>query len=246
MKLEGLTIIVTGATSGIGLALAERLAGMNNRMIAVGRNEAVLQALQARYSTQVHLICADLSNSQGVDGLVQQVEQHYPRVDLLINNAAVQYNYSFLDDHHTHARIQHEVYTNLTAPITLAGLLLPHMLASGEPAAIVNVTSGLALQPKQSAPVYCASKAGLHTFTKALRYQLEGSPVKVFELMLPLVDTPMTTGRGRGKISTDAVVNQLINGLRRDCYQIYVGKVKLLRILVRWLPGLAERILKNS
>ena len=67
-------------------------------------------------------------------------------------------------------------------------------------AAIVNITSALALVPKQSAPIYCATKAAMHNFTKALRYQLEHTPVKVFEIIPALVDTEMTKGGVSAKL----------------------------------------------
>jgi short-subunit dehydrogenase involved in D-alanine esterification of teichoic acids len=113
-------------------------------------------------------------------------------------------------------------------------------------AAVVNVSSGLALVPKKSAPVYCGTKAGLHLFTKALRYQLEGSPVKVFEIIPPVVDTPMTAGRGRGKISPKQLVEEFMRAFAKNQFEVNIGKVKLLRLINRLLPSLADRIMKNG
>ncbi len=130
-------------------------------------------------------------------------------------------------------------------PVTLCGLLLP-VLSVQPQAAIVHVTSGLGLVPKKSAPVYCATKAGLHLFTKALRYQLEGSPVKVFEIIPPVVDTPMTAGRGSRKISPQQLVDEFMRAFERDRFEVSIGKVKLLRLISRLAPAVADRILKNG
>ncbi|MBD0259319.1 MAG: SDR family NAD(P)-dependent oxidoreductase, partial [Cytophagales bacterium] len=102
------------------------------------------------------------------------------------------------------------------------------------------------LVPKKWAPVYCGTKAGLHLFTKALRYQLEGSPVKVFEIIPPVVDTPMTAGRGRNKISPAQLVDEFVRAFANDRPEVNVGKVKMLRLLNRLWPSLADRIMKNG
>ncbi len=100
--------------------------------------------------------------------------------------------------------IKHELEINLLGPILLTSQFLPNLVGKDE-ASVINVSSGLALVPKQSAPIYCAGKAGLHIFSKALRWQLESLNIKVFEIMPSLVDTPMTGGRGNGKISPKAI-----------------------------------------
>ncbi len=128
-------------------------------------------------------------------------------------------------------------------PLLLIKLLLPALHAQPS-AAIVNVSSGLALVPKQSAAVYCASKAGLHSFTTALRWQLEGSTIAVFEIMPPLVDTAMTAGRGRRKLSPDALAAEFWSGWCADRLVLPIGRTKQLVWLQRWLPHLAERIMR--
>ena len=113
-------------------------------------------------------------------------------------------------------------------------------------AAIVNITSALALVPKQSAPIYCATKAAMHNFTKALRYQLESTPIKVFEIIPALVDTEMTRGRGKGKITPEAMVDEALRGIESNKYEIRVAKTKILFALHRFLPSVAERIIRNG
>ena len=125
-------------------------------------------------------------------------------------------------------------------------MCLPILLLRQPESAIVNVSSGLGLVPKQSAPVYCATKAGLHIFSKALGYQLAHTGVRVMEVIPPLVDTPMTAGRGRNKLSPEQLVDEFLRGFARNQREINIGKVGLLRLIQRISPALADRILKNS
>lgn len=125
----------------------------------------------------------------------------------------------------------------------LINALIP-ILQKNEHPAIVNVSSGLAFVPKASAPVYCASKAAIHIFTKSLRYQLP--QFKVFEIIPPLVDTEMTKGRGKGKITPQQLVNEFIRSFEKDRWEINIHKVKLLRLIQRVSPALADRIMKGT
>jgi len=88
---------------------------------------------------------------------------------MLFNNAAIQYNYDLLTEKNITNKVDYEISANLTSTIKLCGLLLPTLLKN-ENAAILNISSGLALAAKKSAPVYCATKATIYNFTKAFRY----------------------------------------------------------------------------
>ncbi len=244
MKASGNKILITGATSGIGLTLAERFLARGNAVIGVGRRTETLDPLREKYPNLFPFPC-DLGSAHGPDDLVLHVKHQHPDLNVLINNAAIQHNYHFLEETDIVDRIGYEIHLNLTVPVKLCALLLPLLRLQPE-AAVVNVSSGLALVPKKTAPVYCGTKAGLHSFTKALRYQLEGSPVKVFEIIPPVVDTPMTAGRGRNKIVPEQLVNEFMRAFVKDQFEVNVGKVKLLRLINRLSPSLAERIMKNG
>ena len=103
----------------------------------------------------------------------------------------------------------------------------------------------LAFTPKETAPVYCAAKAFVHSFSIGLRYQLEARGIRVFELIPPLVDTDMTQGRGNGKIAPDAVAAAFLGAWRQDRYQVRVGRTKLFMIAHRLAPGLICRIVRR-
>lgn len=244
--VSGNTVLITGGSSGIGLAFAKRFLQAGNRVIITGRNAEKLATVQAEYPEIITEV-ADMANLEAL----QKLAARYPDVNILINNAGIQYNYDFVDSTVPIEFIETELKINLIAPLQLTKLMLPQLLIQPK-AAIVNVSSGLGLIPKQTALVYCGSKAGLHIATKALRWQLEATSVKVFEVIAPLVDTPMTDGRGKGKIAPDALVDEFWDvfchawrspNLQHN-YEIPIGKVKLLLVLQRWLPKLAEKILR--
>ncbi|GAB4033923.1 SDR family oxidoreductase [Spirosoma gilvum] len=244
MKLSNKTILITGGTSGVGLSLLHTLYGRGNRLIVVGRNEKRMAELCDGYPDVIFLKY-NLAMASEVTDLIQTVQQRFPDCSVLINNAGVQFNYRLGDDASGQSRISSEIQINLTAAIQLCDALIPQLRQQPE-AAIVNITSGLGLSPKRSAPVYSATKAGLQVFTKALRYQLENTSIRVVDVVLPLVDTPMTAGRGRGKISPEQVAAELIRGLERGQMVVNVGKMKLFQIIHRLLPVLADKMLKNG
>ncbi|MEM6344687.1 MAG: SDR family NAD(P)-dependent oxidoreductase [Bacteroidota bacterium] len=240
MNLSNHKILITGATAGIGEALLKAFLKHDNQIIALGRNAQKLAQLSAQYPAVIPFQC-DLAEPADLDRLIVFVEQEHPDLSVLINNAGIQYNYQFEEEQQALAKIQREIDVNLIVPIKLISLLIPTLQNQPE-SAVVNVSSGLGLVPKMAAPVYCGTKAGLHIFTKALRYQLAN--IKLFEIIPPLVDTEMTRGRGKGKISPDQLAAEFIRAFARDHYELSVGKVKLLKLINRLSPRLAERIMR--
>jgi uncharacterized oxidoreductase len=244
MKLTGNTILITGGSSGIGLALAKTFYQLGNKVIIVARDIDKLNTIKKHFP-EIDIFQSDLTKQTDIDRLIVFVENNHPNLNMLFNNAAIQYNYDFLTEQNIVNKMDYEVSANLTSTIKLCGLLLP-VLLKNENAAIVNVSSGLAISPKKSAPVYCASKAAIHNFTKAFRYQMEATNIKVFEIVPPIVETPMTEGRGKNKISPDQLVDEFINDFKNDRVESYIGKSKLLKLISRISPKLADRILKNG
>ncbi len=113
-------------------------------------------------------------------------------------------------------------------------------------AVILNINSALALAPKTSSAIYCATKGALNIFTQSLRYQLEKTNISVQQVFLELVDTSMTRGRGKNKVSAEDAAKKIILGIERDISEHNIGKVKILRILLRLAPSIAQKILKNN
>ena len=168
---------------------------------------------------------------------------------MLFNNAGVQVQLppGEIDHSDRLTELRAELSVNLQAPITLCLGLLP-TLAKRPSAVIVNISSALAWAPKRSAPVYCASKAGLSTFSRALRYRCEADAptVRVIDAVLPLVDTAMTAGRGSGKISPDAAATAVLRGAAAGAQDLWIGKARLLHAVHRLAPTLAYQMLRNQ
>ena len=242
MLVTGHTVLITGGSRGIGFAMAKALTGLGNKVVITGKNEDNLHKAKQLLPKVDTLVC-DLSSPLAIIELVARVRIEYPELNMLINNAGVQYNYSFKENESFTERVDKEIQVNLNAPVQLCARLLP-LISRNSSASVVNISSGLGLVPKASAPVYCATKAGIHIFTKALRYQM--TDVKVFEVIPPLVATDMTTGRGKDKMSPDRLAEQFIQGLRKDQYEMNIAKTKLLRLIQRISPRIADSILKNG
>lgn len=239
------TVLITGGTSGIGYALVKKLAPINNETIVVASNKIKLEQLREEFS-HLQTYCCSLDNSVALVNTFTEIINNHPNISLVINNAGIQETPTFLDKNFNIHRIENEISINLAAPIKICALMLPSLLELAEPSAFVNVTSGLALFPKKNSAVYCATKAGLRNFTQSFRYQLEDSNIKVYEAIMPLVDTPMTTGRGRGKISAERAATAIIEGIEHNQEEIYIGKTKLIPWIARFSPRLMAAIMKAS
>lgn len=244
MKLTNNTILITGGSSGIGLAMAKKFYEIGNKVIIVARDKQKLNEVKTQIP-EIEIFQCDLTKQIDMDELIVFIEQQYPNLNMLFNNAAIQYNYSFLTEPNLINKIDYEIRANLISTIKLCSLLLPTLLKN-ENSAIVNISSGLAISPKKSAPVYCATKAAIHNFTKAFRYQMEETNLTIFEIIPPLVDTAMTEGRGKGKISPEQLVDEFIKDFKNNKVESYIGKSKLLKLISRIAPKLADRILKNG
>lgn len=236
----GNVVLITGGGSGIGLAIAKKFQQAGNRVIITGRNKEKLISVKEHFP-EIDIEVADIAREADISRLAE----NHSDVNILLNNAGVQYNYNLLEEPDAYRLIKEEFDINLIAPALLIQRFLPILLRKNE-SAIINVTSGLAFVPKESAPVYCAGKAGLHIFSKSLRYQLESSSIKLFEIIPSLVDTSMTEGRGKGKISPDQLTDEFWKNFKKDNFEILVGKVKLLYWLNRILPKVAERIMRKG
>lgn len=242
MELSNNKILITGATSGIGKAMAEKLCQLDNQIIAVGRNETRLETL-SNFDNRITTFKCDITSKSELGQLINSIKRDHKDLNILINNAGIQYDCNFMDNTNSLKKIENEITTNLTTPIKLIYVLLP-VIKMNSNSAIVNVSSGLAIVPKATASVYCGTKSAIHIFSKSLRYQLDD--VKVFEILPPIVDTEMTKGRGSGKISPKRLVDEFISAFKKDRYEVNIHKVKLLRIINRISPAIADRIINKT
>lgn len=245
MKTAGNTILITGGTSGIGLALTKRFYDLNNSIIVLAKNPEKLKQLKHELS-KIQTIQCDLISPKSLRNAMEEIER-IKSINIFINNAGVQYNYN-LGELDPDTRISDEITINFTSLVELCNFAISYFRKNKVvDSAIVNVSSGLGLVPKQAAPVYCGTKAATHIFTKSIRWQLESGGVKVFEIMPALVDTSMTAGRGNNiKITPDQLVDEFIKNFERDKLESKIGKVKLLDFVNRFVPRLAESIMRKG
>jgi len=151
-------VLLTGASSGIGHAAALALSRRGHRVIALGRDAQRLAALRVQ-APGITTLVADLADTSGLHTLAQTVIERHPLLDAVIHNAGIQHDVNLQDAAYGLPDVQAEIATNLLAPIELTRLLLPGLMTRAS-SVVMFVTSGLALAPKSTASVYCASKGG--------------------------------------------------------------------------------------
>lgn len=233
------TYIVTGASAGIGRDLALTLARRKHKVFALARSAARLDIVAAAGDGLIVPITIDLTDMNAIALLDEHLVGE--EIDGLINNAAIQENCRFDAEGYDAAAIAAEVATNLTAPILLTQLAARH---ARKRLTVINVNSGLGLFPKSTAAVYSATKAGLRMFGTAIAAQ-GGQKLTIIDVILPLVDTGMTAGRGKGKMTPEAAAAAILAALDQSRREVFVGKAKALRILARLAPSMTARIMRR-
>ena len=237
MQLSGKTALVTGGTDGIGAELIRQLKTRGATVITSGRNA---ERIAATRSAGFEVIAADLSTLGGIDALFDGLNGR--PIDILLNNAGAGADHDFREGPPDLAVADASIFLNLNAPIHLITRLMPILRARPE-ALIVNVTSGLAIAPRAGGPVYCATKAGLRSYTQALRAQLADTAITVIEALPPVVETKMTAGRGSKKMSAAECARQIVAGMESGTSEVNVGMVKVLQVANSLSPALARRIM---
>ena len=237
MQVSGKTILLTGGTDGICRELAGQLKAKGATVIVTGRTPERIEAAKA---AGYEVIAAELSSQAGVDAVLAAVKDL--DVDILINNAGVGSDHDFREAAPDLADNDRCIWLNLNAPVHLITHLMDGLKARPE-AMIVNTTSGLAVAPRAGGPIYCATKAGLRSYTLALREQLKGTNIHVLEVLPPVVETKMTAGRGSKKMSPQDCAAQIVDAMESNATEANVGMVKLLRFVYSISPALARRIM---
>lgn len=256
MNTQSGTVFITGATSGIGRELLAIFHAQGWNVIAHGRSDVKLHDLKSQYPG-IRTVQADLAHPAFVDTMMADILGDTPRIDLVINNAAVQEKGVLTDADFDASLADREIAINLLAPIRICHAVIQHWTEQGtvskaEQAGtwsrIVNVSSGLAFYPKTGSAIYCASKAALHSFSQSLRYQLLAAdiPIAISEVFLPVVNTPMTAGRDITKIPARQAALAIHDGIVEGRDEIYVGKARLIPVVMRLSPSLMKSILRKG
>ena len=246
MKISGNTILITGGTSGIGFEFAKQLLDKGNVVIVTGRDEKKLAKTKSLLP-KVNVIQSDVSQPEAIEALYKKVTADFPKVNIVINNAGIMHTVNLHDFSAGLDELTREVDTNLKGPIRMSKIFLPHLKKQAN-AAIVNVTSGLAFVPLPISPIYCATKAGLHSFSLSLRVQLKNTQVKVFEVAPPATATELLGSmngddmKGISIMKVEDMVADSIQGLESDRFEIRPGQSNQLKFMSRLAP---EFILKQ-
>lgn len=232
MNMSGNVILITGGGSGIGRALAEAFYALGNEVIIGGRRGHLLEHVCALHPGMRHVVF-DGDNADDILRMGHHLAHEAPGLNILINNAGIQRPENLLENNQSDWEdAEATITTNLLGPIRLGAALLPQ-LARQKDAAIINVTSGLAFVPMKNVPTYCATKAGMHAYTMALREQLKALAVQVIEVIPPYVQTDLGPGHGTDPMAMplDAFIKEVIQLLRDfpDAPEVVVERCKPLR-----------------
>lgn len=236
MQISGKLAVITGGTDGIGLEIARQIMAKGGQVIVCGRRA---EQLDNACKDGMDAIAADLSTAAGCSDFVNALSGR--PTDILINNAGMSGNFGPNEPIDLDLT-DRAIFLNLNAPMHLIGLMLP-MLKSRPEAAIVNVTSGLAIAPRAGGPVYCATKAGLRSFTQSLRFNLKDSGIHVIDALPPVVDTAMTAGRASKKMSAAQCARQIVAAIENNRPEANIGLVKILQLVNSISPRLARAVM---
>src|SRR5213594_1093360 len=242
MKLTGRTILITGGSSGIGLAFALKFLELGNEVIVTGRRQEVLDEVKAKYP-KLHTIQSDAADPAQVSALAARVKTEFPKLDVLMNNAGIMIHKNLKAPAADLAGLMKEMNINVGGVIGMTSAFIGILTANK--GTLINVSSALAFVPLPSAPIYSASKAAIHSYTQSLRFQLEETGVEVIELMPPAVKTDLSAdiaeGDGIALMTTDELVKQSFALLKKGALEIRPGQAKQLSLMRRLAPDFINR-----
>lgn len=186
------TILITGGSSGIGLALAKKFIDNQYNVVITGRNLSKLEKVKQDLPS-IQIEQSDVCNEDDVKALVLKMEQTFGGIDVLFNNAGIMNLVDAGNEHEQLARQFNEIEINFQAPIRMLHYFLPQLKKSKN-GTLINTSSGLAYVPFAQAPTYSGTKAAVHFWTMGIRPQLKPYNIRVVELLPPVVDTPLAHG----------------------------------------------------
>lgn len=202
------TILITGATSGIGKATAELFAERGERLILCGRRQERLEQLKAKFKGEIHLLNFDVRNRKAVFDAIDSLPKAWKQIDILINNAGNAHGLDTVDT----ANLDDwdaMIDGNVKGLMYVTKAILPQMVERKE-GQIINLGSiaGIEVYPKGN--VYCASKFAVDAFTQGLRIDLNPHKIRVCAVHPGLVETEFSMVRFKGdEQRSEAVYNTL-------------------------------------
>ena len=190
------TILITGASSGIGWATAEKMADLGHRLVLCGRRQERLEELAEKVNTDTHILCFDVRKREAVFSAISSLPPEFEKIDVLVNNAGNAHGLDFSQEAHLDdwdAMID----GNVKGLLYTTKALLPQMIArkSGH---IINVGSIAGKEAYPRGNVYCASKAAVDSFTQGLRLDTNPYGLRIGAVHPGLVETEFSAVRFKG------------------------------------------------
>ena len=229
MDVAGKRVLITGASSGIGAALAERMAAAGAIVGLCARREDRLRDVLdrcSRHTPQSHMWVRDLSDFDSVDNLAREAVEEFGGVDVLVNNAGIpkRRHVTALD----HATVEEVMRINYSSPVRLTLALLPQMIERGA-GLVVSVSSVAATLSSPGEAAYDASKSALAVFSEAMAIDLWGTGVRVMVVYPGVVDTELFTIPGNDPlpagidpIPVGEMIDAMMEAIARDASEVYV------------------------
>lgn len=250
MQLNGARIVLTGATGGLGEALAADLSGRGAVLLLTGRNRERLEAIATSLGAGHRWVQADLGTAEGVAAVAAAARDF--GATMLVNNAGVG-GFGLLQQQSADS-VDQIIATNLAAPIQLTRALLPTLVAQPE-AAVVNIGSAFGSIPFAGFAAYSAAKAGLDSFSQALRRELADTGVHVLHVSPRAIDTPLNSAavvdlnRRLGNASDPArrVAAEVVRLLEKDARHKVLGwPERFFAWLNAFMPALVDLGLRGK
>ena len=252
--LAGRNALVTGASGGIGTHIARALARAGMNVGVTGRREEALNAVVTELRSlgiRAEVLTVDLNDLAQAEGLIERAERALGPVDVLVNNAGVEYCSAF--DQAPRNELLETVSVNLTAPMLLTHAALPGMLDRGRGHVVFMASAAGKIGPAFEAP-YGATKAGLIALTQGLRQEFRKRPVS-FSVVIPgfvagdgmyqrMVEDGVRSNRLIGSTTIERIANDVLNAIRRDLPEVVDtgAPVRPVLALSQLAPRTTERL----
>jgi len=248
------TALITGASKGIGRAIAEEFARRGINLLLTARDETLLQRgtdeLISKYGIRVAFLALDLTSTDAATQLASWAVRQAPDLNILVNNAG----YGLSGNFEKYSALQHEemMQVNMNVPLELCLLLLPH-LRRQEKGYILNVSSSAAYQAVPGLTVYAASKSFMLSFSRGLRYELRKTNISVTAVCPGATDTDFPKRAQVGakaqkaadkfNMKPEEVAKQAVEAMFAEKAEYVTGVVNKLGAFLAWLfpKSMAEK-----